>query len=98
MPELPKGNTYQITIGPYDKIEVTVELPDDKDIKTVTLIKPIGMRLEYLSDSPKEGVKCVMDFSTEDITQDHKKKVKNESIQTIQIRYLPNTRACQTWL
>lgn len=40
---IPKGNTYEITIGPHDHIVVTVQHSERPKIKTKTLISPIGI-------------------------------------------------------
>lgn len=44
------GNTYEITIGPFDKLIVTVQHPDVKDIKTKSEIKPIGIAIKPMSE------------------------------------------------
>ena len=58
--DMPQGNTYAITISPYDHIAVTVQHPE-LPIKTMTLISPQGIRHH---ESPK-GKKLVYetDFS-----------------------------------
>lgn len=43
------GNTYEITIGPFDQLIVTVQHPE-KEIQTKTKIKPIGIAIKHISE------------------------------------------------
>jgi hypothetical protein len=73
------GNTYEITIGPFDQLIVTVQHHEDNAIQTKTKIKPIGIAIKPLCEvdpfSVKDPEKMVYetDFSVRHIHDNRKK-------------------------
>lgn len=59
--EAPKGSTYELNIGPYDRLIINVEHPEMPHIKTRSVISPMGITM----DTDQNGVKFKTDFHIE---------------------------------
>lgn len=60
------GNTYEITIQPWDHVIVKVQHPEMNSIVTHTKISPLGISIEASRDSEKMVYKS--DFSIRSLT------------------------------